>query len=412
MSRTYTDKNGEKIKVSQEHLDVAVLLVDELQKTSPSRKCSWPKHKKMMEQEGFDDSDTTESYRQMIKFERKAKGSLPPIERVISRNVENKLEAIRDEIGNIQTAKLEARDDFNRLSKLKREWSRELLVTEAIERAVSNIQVEKFERNYHAKEEVKDERTLIVGLSDWHYGAIVDVEGHVFNRDVLEVLVHQYADKIEHIVKTEKITNVYVVGMGDLIENSYMRNNQGYSVEETFSQQVASASQLVITFLERVAEHVDVTYAAFNGNHDRLNTKNDTIYGDGAVFLSNEIVKMYVKASNHEHITYEESEPYHHIVRAFDYSFLFEHGDLTPMKRQGVLAERQQLHGELFDALICGHIHHFTQREVGHNQFVVTFGSLKGSDEYSLKTIGTSSSRSQGVILVDKDGYEIRRIAI
>ena len=156
MSRTYTDKNGEKIKVSQEHLDVAVLLVDELQKTSPSRKCSWPKHKKMMEQEGFDDSDTTESYRQMIKFERKAKGSLPPIERVISRNVENKLEAIRDEIGNIQTAKLEARDDFNRLSKLKRDWSRELLVTEAIERAVSNIQVEKFERNYHAKEEVPE----------------------------------------------------------------------------------------------------------------------------------------------------------------------------------------------------------------------------------------------------------------
>lgn len=412
MSRKYTNRKGEKITVSQEHLDMSVQIVEELQKTSPSRRCSWPLHKKMMVEEGFEDSDTSEGYRQMMKVERRSRGVLPSIERVVEENVERKIDAIRNEIGNIQSAKLEAREDFNRLSRLKREWNREILIVEAIENALKDIKISKFERKSGFYVNHPNKRTLIVGLSDWHYGAVVDVEGHTFNSEVLEILVHQYADKIERIIKNEAITDVYVVGMGDLIENVYMRHNQSYSTEAVFSKQIAGASQLVITFLERIAEHVDVTYAAFNGNHDRVSTKNDTIYGDGAVFLSNEIVKMYIKASKNEHITYEESEPYHHIVRAYDYSFLFEHGDITPMKKQSVLAERQQLHGESFDALICGHIHHFTQREVGDNQFVVTFGSLKGSDEYSLKTIGTSSSRSQGVIVVDSEGYEIRRIAI
>ncbi|UDM72667.1 metallophosphatase family protein [Vagococcus fluvialis] len=410
MSRKYTNRKGEQIKVSQEHLDVSVELIKELQKNSPSRRCSWTLHKKMMVEEGFEDSDSSEGYRQMMKAERKSRGALPPIERVMEANFDNKLQSIKDEIGNINSAKLGARDEFNRLSRMKREWTRELIITESIERAIENISI-----NIPTPRDVKSldkNKTLLVGLSDWHYGALVDIEGHKYDKDICRDLVFLYADKIIDIVDKENVTEIYAIGMGDIIENIYMRNTQSFTAEMTFSEQVAGVSELIIEFLETLAQYVPVKYAGFNGNHDRLSTKNDTIYGDGAVHLSNQVVKTYVKATKNKRIEFIESEPYHHIVNVHDKSFLFEHGDLTPMKKQSVLSDRQVLHGQEFDALICGHIHHFTNREVGDNKFVTTFGSIKGSDEYSLKQIGVSSSRSQGVVIVDDEDFEIRRVAI
>lgn len=410
MSRIYTNRKGEQVEVSEEHLDVSLEIVEELQKASPSRRCSWVLHKKMMTKEGFEDSDTTESYRCMVKNERRARGELPSIKQVIDEKTENKLQSIRDEIGNINSAKLEAREDFNRLSRLKREWTREILILEAIERALENISINVPEHKPLKNLDLK--RTLLVGQSDWHFGALVDIEGHKFNAEICRDLAIQYAEKVVDIVEKEGISEIYVVGMGDIIENIYMRNTQAFTAEMTFSEQVAGVSQIIIEFLEILAHFAPVKYAAFNGNHDRLNTKNDTVYGDGAVHISNEIVKTYVAATNNERIEFVDSEPYHHIVKVHGRSFLFEHGDMTPMKKQSVLAERQVLYGEKFDALLCGHIHHFTNREVGANQFVATFGSLKGSDEYSLKTIGVNSSRSQGVVIVDDNDYEIRRVAI
>ena len=410
LSRKYTNNKGEQISVSQEHLDVALRIVDELQKASPSRRCSWPVHKRMMVKEGFEDSSTCEGYRQMIKFERSKRGTLPTINHVLESSVENKIQAIRDEIGNIHTAKLEARDDFNRLSRMKREWSRELLIAESIERAIRDIEINIPERVVNKKPDKN--RTIIVGLSDLHYGALVDIEGHRFNASICYDLAMKYANKVIDIIEREGITEAYIVGMGDIIENIYMRHTQSYTAEMSFSEQVAGISQLIIEFIEMIAVYVPVKYAAFNGNHDRLNTKDDTIYGDGAVHLSNEIIKTYLRATRTDRIEFIDTEPYHHIVRLNGFSFLFEHGDKTPMKKKSVLAERQQLYSERFDALICGHIHHFTQSEVGDNQFVVTFGSIKGSDDYSLKTVGVTSSRSQGVIIVDDNDYEIRRVKV
>ena len=56
--------------MSQEHLNAAVGLYEELRKLSSSGKISWAKHRQMMISEGFDDSDKNESYRQMIKVEK------------------------------------------------------------------------------------------------------------------------------------------------------------------------------------------------------------------------------------------------------------------------------------------------------------------------------------------------------
>ena len=94
-------------------------------------------------------------------------------------------------------------------------------------------------------------------------------------------------------------------------------------------------------------------------------------------------------------------------------NILFVHGDKTPLKKSTILSELSTLYNINFDLVVGGHIHHFTMNEVSDDKYIVTFGSIKGSDEYTLKTLNTSASRSQGVILVSETGnVEVKMVKL
>ena len=76
-----------------------------------------------------------------------------------------------------------------------------------------------------------------------------------------------------------------------------------------------------------------------------------------------------------------------------------------------VLSKLGDIHNKHYDAVIAGHIHHYKMTEVGENRFQVNFGSFKGIDPYAVQQ-GFASSRSQGIIVVNKKGYEIRRVTL
>ena len=62
----YTNKDGIFIEVSESHIDTAIEIKLQLQKASPSFRCSWAKHKKLMEKEEYYDSENSENYRQSV----------------------------------------------------------------------------------------------------------------------------------------------------------------------------------------------------------------------------------------------------------------------------------------------------------------------------------------------------------
>lgn len=413
MTRSYTNRHGESVEVDSYHLDIAIQIKNELQKASPSGRASWVKHKRMMESEGFEDSENSESYRQMIKSEMMARGVLPSSKQHTELFIENKIQAIKNEIGEIRESKLEAQVEFTKLNRLKRELSKDIVLIEGIERALKN-------KDFNSPPEFKPVfqssipgKYMIACISDLHYGAIVDVEGRKYDTDIAEKLLMEYAEKVLEIADDNNVEEVFVVNLGDVIEGVYMRTQNAYSAEKTFSEQVADVSEIVIKFLQRLSTSVNVKYAGINGNHDRVSSKNDNLYSDGAVGMSNKIIETFIRYAGNNRISYVNSEPYHHIVETNGRKFLFVHGDKTPLKKNSVLAEQSTLYNIQFDALIGGHIHHYTVNEVSEDKYVVTFGSIKGNDEYSLKTIGSSSSRSQGVILVAEDGnYEIKQVKL
>lgn len=414
MSRSYTNRHDELITVSEAHLDTAIEIKEELQKASPSRRTSWAKHKRMMIAEGFSDSENSENYRQMIKQEQKARGVLPSAKKTAEMVADNKIESIKHEIGEISLAKRDAQNSFRELNKLKRELSDGVLLAESIENVLREKDFGKpatFEPVYVEKLFKKD---MIASLSDLHYGAIVDVEGRMYNTKIAERLLMEYAEEIIAIAEENNVESVYVINLGDIIEHLYMRTQNTFSSSSTLGEQITEVSDLIIKFLQKLSKYLKVAYSAISGNHDRMNgNKQDNIYSDSAVSVSNKIIETFTKYGSNDRITYVDAEPYHQIISMHNRNFLFVHGDRTPLAKQSVLAEQSMLYGIDFDAIIGGHVHHHTVKEVGEDRYVVTFGSIKGSDEYTLKTINTSASRSQGIILVGEDGeFEIKQVKL
>lgn len=410
----YSDKKGNVVEVSQEHIDTAIKIKIELQKSSPSQKCSWSQHKKMMEIEGFTDSDTNENYRQMIKKAQKKSGELPELKKYVEMVTENKLKSIREEIGEIRDSKIQAQQDYSKLNRLKRELSNDVALIERVEYALMNVDFSGLSNiGYNPVYNLNtDLKQMIVCLSDIHFGAIVDIEGREYNTEIATRLVMEYADKILSIAKENNVKEVHVVNLGDLVEGLYLRTQNLYSAEKTFSEQVVDASELIINFLTKLSTGLDVSYSGISGNHDRISTRDDNIYSDSAVIMSNKIIETFIKYSK-INIKFIDTEPYHHIVTRNGKNFLFVHGDKVSVKKNSVLAEQSILYGIQFDAVIAGHVHHFNVSEVGEDKYTATFGSVKGSDEYTLKTLNTSASRSQGIILIDSDGeFEIKKVKL
>ena len=414
LSRSYRNKDGVKVELSDEILNRASVIKKELQKASHQKRCSWPKLIKMMIAEGVDPDllEHSENFRQCIKFHEIKQGTIEKQETRINKVQEAKLDSIKKEIGEIKEAKLNAQKDFRRLSKMQREMNDVIRWSEAIERAVSQMELPPLDKIQILSTRKKGGRSLIVCLSDIHYGSVVDVDGFKYNQEISRKLMQKYALKVISIIKDEGVEEVYVVGMGDYIEQAYMRNTQAYTVEDFVSKQIAGVTELVISFIRMLLPYAKVSYTAINGNHDRAaGNKNDSIYGDGLVNVSNEIVKTYIKYSGDD-VRFIETEPYHFILDIHNRSFLFVHGDQQAIKKPSILAEQSMLFGKQFDALFAGHIHHYTCQEVGQDKYVATFGSLKPADEYALKTIGVASGQSQGVILVDDEGFDIRMVKL
>lgn len=409
---SYTNKDSDTVEVSKEHLDIAIKIYEELRKSSASQKVSWFKHRKMMEKEGFYDSENSENYRQLIKNERRRRGVLPDVAKHAELLADDKLKAIKEEIGEISYAKRDAQNSFRELNKLKRELTDDVLLIERVENAISKMNFDFVRKNKVNDNKYDYSNTeMIIGFSDLHFGSLVDVEGHKYDTKIADELVMSYADKIIDIAKKENIRKAIVVNLGDLIENLYMRTQNLYSAERNLSEQIVDASELVIKFLIKLSEHIHIRYTAIAGNHDRSQgNKNESIFGDSAIVVSNKIISTFIKYSG-ANIEFVETDVYHYIHRVNNRKLLFVHGDRVPLNKSSLLAEQSMLYGEDFDMIISGHVHHFRMIEVSANKYQVTFGSIKGSDEYTLKTLNTNASRSQGIILISESGdIEVRKI--
>lgn len=411
--RSYTNKDGLQVEVTEEHLQTAVHIKQELQKSVPSRRCNWKTLVNMMDVEGFDDAENSENYRQLIKNYQKSIGELPDVKSYADMVSGGKLEAIRQAVGEIAYEKRDAQNVFRELNKLKRDIIDFSVTAEQIGLAFAKHDWSELSLKVEPKPKTEG-KIMIACLSDMHIGAFVQTDINTFNYEVAIRRLEDYAGIIISNAKANDISTIHIVNLGDVIEHSTMRHTQGFHAEFVYNDQIVRASDAIIKFLKIIAEErFHLTYAGIAGNHDRANDKDKTVDGDHAVKPINHAVKLFIDHGKYENIEYRQAKNYdYNLLDVNGLNFKFVHGDLDSLRNEGLVAKHSDLDNQDYTAIVMGHFHHHRNLEVGYRKHIIAFGSLKGADEYGEK-IRKISAPSQGFILVGMDGkIEVERVEL
>lgn len=406
--RSYKNKKGETVKVSEGHLELSIALKKKLQRDSPSNRCSWAKHKKLMEQEGYKDSENSESYRQMIKQYQKTVGELPTVGEYADMVADTKIESYKKLVGEVAWETQENRSYLRQIRKGKKDIITQGLLIQEVSKAVKEILREldiKRINKLPSPSIDHDGTRMILCLTDWHIGALVNVEKNRYNLEVAKKRINQAIEKTILRARKENVEKIDVVYMGDMLEHAYMREAQAYEAEFPVAQQMVYGGKLLVELLNKLSKEFYVTYRGFAGNHDRLNRdKNANIHGDTGMVVVNEIVKQFIDLMESDRLSYFECEDYSaSLIDVNGRNFKFVHGDLEKKADTRKIDIHSSKDNITYHVIAYGHFHHYMVLEVGIERYEIRVGSIKGYDNYADK-FHLASSPSQAVILVSKDG--------
>lgn len=411
----FTNKKGEIIELSDKHLETAVRIKLELQNSSNSRRCSWSQLVGLMRKEGFSEAENSENYRCVVKYYQKSIGELPSLERHIDLVASKKIESIKEMVGEISYEKRNNQKVLQQLNKVKRDIIDNSLIADSIIDVMKDYDwrfLDIKEKKYIPKTDSND--VLLVNISDWHIGAIVDMDENKYNYSIAKERLEHYLEEIIKEIKNNNIKEVVVANLGDMIENPYM-HSLAFSCEFTQSEQIVRASDLIVKFINRIREYSNVTYFGIAGNHDRMNAdKNKNIDTDHAIRGVNAIVKMYIEGLSSTDkgykATYEQANDYYYSKSINGLNIKFVHGDLDGINDLNLIAKHTYNDNITYDLVLMGHYHHHAIKEMGMAKFLITFGSLKGVDSFG-KTHKLLSSSSQGMILIKENGsFQVKNV--
>lgn len=401
MSRAYTNREGEYVEVSKEHLDASVLIYEELAKQSPSRRVSWARHKKMMEDNGFEDSEASEQYRQMLKAERSSRGVLPSIEKHADMLSDGKVQLLKDELGNLYQAKRELQLHANSLNKTRRELAMDLIIVESVKEAMRDIDWKDIKLPDFSPVNDGDIEVLVT-LNDLHYG--YDVERYA-TIESTEKTLNDYADKVLEYAINKRASKITVANLGDTIENK-LHHQGAVDSKKSAAQQMVEASKLIIKFINKLAEHMYVDYIVLQGNHDRINPNyKQSLDNEGFVDINIAMVEMFFEDFDNVKVL-ETDSVYHHTMDIKGVSLFMAHGDRHKGTDHNLLGTLSMNNNKAFDIFLSGHLHRISILEVGENKFQIITGSLKGNDSFSEK-INKKAGKNQVGITFYNNTFEI-----
>lgn len=412
---TYTNSKGEIVGVSEQHLLTAVELKIQLQEQSPSRRVNWSKHKKMMIQEGIEDSDSNESYRCLVKYYQKKIGKLTKYRKDSDLVSPTDLSIVQKEIGELYQQKEQTHQKVLELNKLKKEISKYGIVTEQIRDAFLDyfsIDIPKF---MYQPNLAKSGKVGILTITDFHIGATVkNVAGNNYNYVIAKKRVDDLIKQTIQNCSIYEITDLRIVCLGDICEQLFMRNvNQAFECEFNFSEQIVKATELLIHLYTSLAQYFNVTVAGICGNHDRMNgQKNDNILEDTVMNVVNYIIQLFISLAKIPRLKYDSTDENHlsYEVEINNSPILFVHGDNDSKKDKNKLQRYIALNKKQYKAVIMGHYHHYEVIERDYGGLEVYVGSLMGRNTFN-KKLKMNTDASQALVIVDEYG-EIQPIRL
>lgn len=250
----------------------------------------------------------------------------------------------------------------------------------------------------------------ILLISDWHYGMICDNYWNKFDPDICKDRVSRLLHKVIDLIHTEKIKELTVLNLSDLIAG---RIHLQIRIESRFDvvKQTMDVSEILAEFLTELSRHCIVHYYDCLDNHSRVEpNKSDSLDLESFVIMIPWYLKSRLSENKNVYIHCNEFGPDIINCNILGYEIIGVHGhEDNPTTALDKLSLMTHKH---YDLLCIAHRHHFEANEKNQTM-IISNSSLMGVDNYSEK-LRLSSYPSQTFIKVTKDSVcdEIHRIIL
>jgi len=327
----------------------------------------------------------------------------------------NKIDEVAELIGELDLKKMLVRNDTTKLNKIKRDFVKNIEIANYINEYIDR-ECENFLPLSYKRIENESEKTLIVGISDWHVGYVIkDYKGNSYNYEIAKKRLAKFLSEIKKEIHKNDITKVIVVQAGDLTEGIYMRGqDQSYSCEFNSNEQIVMAEELLYGFVTSISEmKVNVDLYSVGGNHQRGNqaNKDSNIEGDNNNLVIVKNLKKWFTLAKNDRVNVCDID-FKEDCGEFDLGFgiiKVKHGDKSPKKDKDFYNSEVSMNNTRYSMLIRGHYHNFNMSSQNMGAYVVTIGSLFGFNPYSVDKVQCTTHASQSLIVVNYDGVEYIR---
>jgi predicted phosphodiesterase len=235
-----------------------------------------------------------------------------------------------------------------------------------------------------------DGETLVIHLTDWHIGSMVKDEKGVtiYNISIARKRAELLCQKIiylvnNHISQGTKLTDIVVFITGDMADGELVYDTQIYQSETAPPKQVMTTVEILIQFLKTLLKtKLPIRLYAVKGNHGlpKIAGIHPESNWDLMIYM---ILEFWMRSTQQKNLSIEYAEGDYLNVTVRDWIYHLRHKGIsqTETAAGGVKAGGwSQIHN--CDALVFGHLHHFSIGEwVGLRTFMS--GSLKGIDDFA-----------------------------
>jgi len=343
-----------------------------------------------------------ESYRGFTKKQLKKLGKLPSKERVVSEEVQGKLDEVELKINDLKSEKIKLQDQRREYNKIIREKARFEAVLEEFENIIDKAnKIKPLKVDEYVK--INSENEMVVVFTDWHYGLFADNHWNFYDANEFHRRLEKYLNKIISIGREHNVSKVHVLNLGDMIQGNIHLVSRVTNVEDVIMQTQNISESMAEMLLNIAKNFSEVNYHSVVGNHGRVNAnKQEAMSTENFEYMIDWYLKGRLQDIKNIHIIKNEEEPSIIKTTICGSKVFATHGDKD--KISNVVSNMSLMFKEIPDYVYLGHLHHFAV-DTFHDVQVIMSGSLSGTDEYA-KDIRRSGKACQTITIMNKEKEE------
>lgn len=302
----------------------------------------------------------------------------------------------------LERAKIQFRDERNAWQRQNYADARVEQKLDYLEEIIKENGKQKFDICYSPITETDSRKVMIVCLSDLHIGAEYDSMWGRYNSEIAKKRLNEYLKEVIRIGKRHDVTEIAVLGIGDLVSGA-IHKSIAVTNRENVIEQIMLASELITEFIGELCKYFMVNFANISGNHSRIDRKEDALKDERL----DKLIGWYVKKSlSHlDNFAFLESEDTTlGVINVLNQKVWVIHGDYDSFGKGG-LSNLVLAMGYKPAAIFTGHMHSAAMDDIADVKFIRS-GSFGGSgDDYTVEKRLTGKP-SQTVAIFGTEGVE------